>query len=166
MAFTRFHDDPNRIHKQLQETTYIGQYQLNRPGNGLDLPFSQESQMRLQGWGANYDSKMISQENDLRGMTRKLNKDLIEVNDYKLHEQLPSTPNYRYENPYVEESRASHPAWMYKDLEQTRWENPFINPQDNFEIPFMYDIQTRIIEKNNHVTAIPDLSIISNNGKI
>jgi hypothetical protein len=163
MAFTRFHDDPNRIHKQLQQTTYIGQYQLNTPGNGLNLPFAEETQLRLQGWGANYDGKMISQENDLRGLTRKLNKDYIDMNDYKKFEQLPTTPSYRNENPYVEESRASHPAWMYKDLEQPRWENPFINPQNNFEIPFAYEVQTRILEKNKHVTHVPDLSIISGN---
>ena len=80
---------------------------------------------------------------------------------YKKYEQLPSTPNYSTETPYVEESRASHPAWMYKDLEHPRWENPFLNPQNNIERPFLYDVQTRIIEKNNFVPLIPDLSIIS-----
>jgi len=163
MAFTRFHDDPNRIYKQLQQTTYIGQYQLNTPGPGLNLPFSEESQLRLQRWGANFDGKMISQENDLRGQTRKLNKDYIDYNDYKKHEQLPSTPVYDTESPYVEESRASHPAWMYKDLEHPRWETPFLNPQNNIERPFLYDVQTRILEKNHYMPQIPDLSIISGN---
>jgi hypothetical protein len=161
MAFTRFHDDPNRIYKQLQQTTYTGIYQLNAPGPGLNLPFSEESQLRLQRWGANFDSKMISQENDLRGQTRHLNKDYIDMNDYKKYEQLPSTPNYSNQSPYVEESRASHPAWMYKDLEHPRWETPFLNPQNNIERPFLHGVQTRIIEKNNHVAQIPDLTIIS-----
>jgi hypothetical protein len=163
MAFTRFHDDPDRIYKQVQEATYTGMYQLNTPGPGLNLPFSEEAQLRLQRWGANFDYKMISQENDLRGQTRHLNKDYIDVNDYKKYEKLPSIPNYSTETPYVEESRASHPAWMYKDLEQPRWETPFLNPQNNLERPFLYDIQTRILEKNNHVPQIPDLSIISRN---
>ena len=161
MAFTRFHDDPNRINKQLQQTTYIGQYQLNTPGPGLNLPFSKESQLRLQRWGANFDSKMISQENDLRGQTRHLNKDYIDYNDYKKYQQLPVSPNYAVENPYVKESRASHPAWMYKDLEQPRWETPFLNPQNNIERPFLCDVQTRILEKNHYAPQIPDLSIIS-----
>ena len=34
MAFTRFHDDPCRINKQLQESTGTGRYMLNVPGNG------------------------------------------------------------------------------------------------------------------------------------
>jgi len=162
MAFTRFHDDPNRIFKQLQQSTYSGMYRLNTPGTGLDLPFEAETQLRLQGWGANFDRNMISQENDLRGMTRKLNKDYINLNDYKKYENLPKTPSYKYENPYVEESRASHPAWTFRDLEQTRWEQPFLNPQANIEQPFLFDIPTRIIEKDGHVTQVPNLSLISN----
>lgn len=161
MAFTRFHDDPNRIHRQVQQSTFSGMYMLNTPGQGMDLPFSAEPQMRLQGWGANFDNNMISQESDLRGLTRKLNKDLIEENDYKKYENLPSKPVYRLKNPYVEESRASHPAWTYKDLEQTRWEAPLLNPQAGLEREFAYDVQTRILEKDGHVMRSPDLSIIA-----
>lgn len=39
MAFTRFHDDPARIAKRLEESTFAGNYQLNKPGPGVDLPF-------------------------------------------------------------------------------------------------------------------------------
>ena len=44
MAFTRFHDDPSRIQKQLQESTFIGRYQLNTPGQGTgtSLPFQED----------------------------------------------------------------------------------------------------------------------------
>ena len=38
MSFTRFHDDECRIMKQLQESTDIGSYHLNVPGNG-DKPY-------------------------------------------------------------------------------------------------------------------------------
>lgn len=161
MSFTRFHDDPNRIYKQVEQSTYAGMYQLNTPGQGLNLPFSQEVQLRLQGWGANFDSKMMSQENDLRGLTRKLNKDYVDVNNYTKYQQLPSKPTYKIEAPYVEESRASQPAWMFRDLEQKRWEEPFLNPQAGLEVPFLRDVQTRIIEKDNYSPEIPDLSIIS-----
>ena len=44
---------------------------------------------------------------------------------------------------------------MYKDLEQTRWETPFINPQDNFELQFNNNIQTRILEKDYFVPKVP-----------
>ena len=161
MAFTRFYYDPNRIHRQVQQSSFDGLYQFNTPGQGMDLPFSSEPHMRLQGWGANFDNNMITQENDLRGLTLKLNKDLVDENNYKKYEILPVQPFYRSEDPYVEESRASHPAWTYKDLEQTRWEEPFINPQAAVERPFDHNVQTRILEKDGHVARFPDLSIIS-----
>lgn len=50
--------------------------------------------------------------------------------------------------PFVEESRASHPAWMYRGCDQTRWETPLIDPQEYVAIPFAHNIQTRILEKN------------------
>ena len=34
MAFTRFHDDPARIQKQLQQQTDQGRWAIDVPGNG------------------------------------------------------------------------------------------------------------------------------------
>ena len=51
MAFTRFHDDPARIEKKLLESTGIGIYHLNVPGNGLT--YIDDVNIRLQKWGAN-----------------------------------------------------------------------------------------------------------------
>ena len=48
MAFTRFHDDPCRIEKQLQETTGIGRYMLNVPGNGDKPMFMDDPFIRMQ----------------------------------------------------------------------------------------------------------------------
>jgi hypothetical protein len=55
----------------------------------------------------------------------------------------------------VDESRATHPAWMYRDAEQTRWEYPWINPQDNFERVFPWNVQTRILEKDFYTPKMP-----------
>ena len=59
MAFTRFHDDPIRIQKQLDESTFSGRYMLNTPGQGIDMPYHNETQMRLQRWGANITNDII-----------------------------------------------------------------------------------------------------------
>jgi hypothetical protein len=48
----------------------------------------------------------------------------------------------------VQESRASHPAWMVRDREQARWEQPWLNPQAPIEKDFYDNIQTRILEKD------------------
>jgi hypothetical protein len=65
--------------------------------------------------------------------------------------------------PFVEESRASHPSWMYRDLEQTRWEVPFLNPLANVEKGFHDNIQTRILEKDYYVPVMPQV-LRQNNG--
>ena len=54
----------------------------------------------------------------------------------------------KYTGTIVNESRATHPAWMYRDLEQKRWETPFVNPQANVEKRFANNLQTRILEKD------------------
>jgi hypothetical protein len=158
MAFTRFHDDPHRIKKQIQESSFLGRYMLNKPGNGIDLPFPEDPQVRLQGWGSNLRSNTINLESDLRGLTRQLNRDLVDVNDYKQNSTSSSHVSYRTAEPFVQESRATHPAWMYKDLDHTRWENPLLNPLDRIEKVFHDNIQTRILEKDYFVPRIPVVS--------
>lgn len=151
MAFTRFHDDPIRIQKRLEESTFQGRYQLDRPGPGVNLPFHEDPNLRLQSWGANLHLNTVALESDLRGMTRKLNKDNSQQNDYKKYSvKTTNMAIYPTVNPFVQESRASDPAWMYRDLEQSKWESPLLDPQQNTEIPFLHNVHTRILEKDNY----------------
>ena len=60
MSFTRFHDDPNRIKKQIDESSFAGRYMLNTPGQGMNLPFSEDPQIRLQKWGANLQTNTVN----------------------------------------------------------------------------------------------------------
>ncbi len=159
MAFTRFHDDPARIKKTLEESTYSESYYLNKPGNGNTVPFMMDPQLRLQSWGANLCTNAINLESDFRGLTRKLNRDITSLNRYTEH--LTDSDPYVYDSvkPFVDESRATHPAWMYRVVENNRWEHPLINPQDNCERNFNWNVQTRILEKDNYVPHIPDVSM-------
>ncbi|NBR16243.1 MAG: hypothetical protein EBU01_16935, partial [Crocinitomicaceae bacterium] len=68
--------------------------------------------------------------------TRQLNRDNILLNNYALNAVNTNRKTYSKVQPMVDESRASHPAWMYRDLEQTRWEVPFVNPLINVEKKF------------------------------
>jgi len=162
MAFTRFHDDPLRIQKQVDESTFSGRYMLNTPGQGIHMPFQGDVQLRLQAWGANITSNIIPLESDLRGQTRLLNRDDPEQNDYERHKETVQPLQYGEANPFIEESRASHPAWMYRDLEQPRWEMPWINPQSliHMERQFPNNIQTRILEKDYYHPTVPNLGTI------
>ena len=83
---------------------------------------------------------------------------------------------YRESAPIVDESRATHPAWKYRDLEQMRWEEPILNPQANLEKKFPNNLQSRILEKDNYKPRVPVVqnsnsfyltgSSICTNGKI
>ena len=147
MAFTRFHDDPYRIRAQAQDSSFSGRYNLDVPGPGINLPFFEDPQLRIQKWGANLQTNTIGLENDLFGLTKKLNCDTMSSN-YKNVAVPTSKLSYPVANPTVEDSRATNPAWMYRDLEHPRWETPWINPQANFEKKFHDNIQTRILEKD------------------
>lgn len=150
MAFTRFKDDDVRIQKQLEQMTFIGQYQLDTPGQGIHLPFMEDAQLRMQKWGANLHTNVINLESDLLGLTRPLTRDDVNINDYTKRAADTESKQYPSASPFVEESRSSHPAWMYRDLEQPRWEVPILNPQSlrHLEKPFHDNIQTRILEKD------------------
>ena len=162
MSFTRFHDDPHRIKKQNEESSFAGRYMLNVPGPGENLPFIEDAQIRLQRWGANLQNNTVDLDGDLRGLTRRLNRDLTHENDYK-KQSVYSAPKYYHSNePFIQESRASHPAWIYKDLEQTRWETPLLNPLNGLEKGFHENIQTRILEKDNHITKMPVVNDLNN----
>jgi hypothetical protein len=50
MSFTRFHDDPARIRKHVEDSTFAERYHLNTPGNGNNMPLQMDPQLRLQRW--------------------------------------------------------------------------------------------------------------------
>ena len=155
MSFTRFHDDPVRIQSQVYQSSFTGKYMLNTPGQGLNLPFIEDPNIRIQKWGANLQTNSVNLESDLLGLTRTLNNDLIGYNDYVQHSVPSSKIYYPNSSPIVEESRATHPAWMYKDLEQPRWVPLYLNPQNKIEKEFHDNIQTRVLEKDFHKPNVP-----------
>jgi len=177
MSFTRFHDDPNRIKKQVEESITGCNYMLNTPGQGVDLPFFEDPQLRLQKWGSNLRTNTINLESDLLGMTRLTNRDHLTKNDYQRNKADSTQKYYKNQQPIVDESRASHPAWMYKDLEQTRWEYPYQKQLTDSEIKFENNVDSRMLEKDNHKPSVPMInnvndyyltnhSICMNNGNI
>jgi hypothetical protein len=150
MSFTRFKDDDVRIQKQMEQMTFIGRYQMDVPGPGVDMPFMEDAQLRIQRWGANLQTNVVNVESDLLGLTRPLQRDDVEKNDYIKNAAPTEQQHFPTLQSFVEESRASHPAWMYRDLEQPRWETPIINPQANLEKPFQNNLLTRTLIKDNY----------------
>ena len=159
MAFTRYHDDQARIKKGLDISTFSGKYALDTPGPGTRLPYMEDSQIRLQQWGANMWTDSTDLESEFRGLGRRLQHDFA---TYKEKSEYRGTQiNFPSNDMHVDESRVSHPAWMYRDLEQTRWEAPIINPQAHAMRPFDDPIQTRILAKDNYTCVLPSCKMVN-----
>jgi hypothetical protein len=156
MAFTRFHDDPCRVQKQLQQSTDPGRWILNVPGNGTEPDYMADPHVRIQTWGGNLMTNSIDLEGELRGVNRPLNRDCLGKYQYQQF-TVPSKPIQYPTNSkmYTEESRAILPAWQFRDLEQVDWYYPPLNPQENTCMPFTNNLSTRILEKDYFVAQIP-----------
>ena len=144
MAFTRFHDDPDRIMKRLQESTDQGMYYLNQPGNGDKPPFFNDPQIILQKWGANLHEDRIKVESELRGIHNKLSRTQHSI-------LLTTTPIVypTYSDEVTSQPRSTNPAWNARDLQQFSFAPLYLNPQENVELPFHANISTRILERNS-----------------
>jgi hypothetical protein len=159
MAFTRFHDDPCRVEKQLQQSTGPGRWILNVPGNGDKPEYMADPQIRIQTWGGNLMTNFVDLESELRGVNRRANKDCLGKDEFTRF----NVPTQRVSYPsnsvlYTEESRTIMPAWTARDLEQVNWGILPLNPQENTCFPFENNLNTRILEKDNFVAKIPCLS--------
>ena len=155
MSFTRFSSDPARIKKSLDQTTFTARYMLDKPGPGMQMGFWEDPQIRMQGWGANLCENYLNLESDLLGLSRKMNRDLVDINDHKKHAAFAPPMAWGVSAPFVDESRASCPAFLFRSIENTRWENPILNPQNGLEKGFNENIQTRILEKDNFISTYP-----------
>jgi hypothetical protein len=131
MAFTRFHDDPCRIQKYLEESTYVGNYEINVPGNSDKPSFINDPYLRMQKWGANLSENKTELESDLMGITRKLNRDSIQQNNYL---------DYNYNNNLYNQN--IYPVQSNEITHQPRATNPHVC------IPFHNNISSRIVEKD------------------
>jgi len=144
-----FNNDPARIQKRLEESVYPGLRQLNTPGPGEYLPFLEDPNIRLQQWGANLMADTVNLESDLKGMTRNTFRgDVMEYNQHRVPQQKVEYP---VASPFVLESRASQPAWQFRELDiaNRHWDYPILNPQSvGVFYPFQRYIQTRILVKD------------------
>jgi hypothetical protein len=148
MAFTRFHDDKYRIEKYLQQSTDVGRYHLNVPGNGKSPDYFENPYIRLTKWGGNYRTNHINLDSDLKGLTRQFTNDNIKKNDFKLNEvhSKQQTTNSNFMN--TEQSRATHPTWETRDLEQNNFNYLYLDPQKHSCMPFYNNLNTRILDRD------------------
>ena len=136
MSFTRFNYDPCRTKKLLEESTGPGRYMLNKPGWGDKPCFFSDPQIRMQEWGTNLrrvpGGAPIDIDSDLLGITRPLSKDCSKKEFPFAGVVFSMKRNYpTCGKEFTSQSRATHPAFLYRDLEQSNRYPLFLNPQEN-----------------------------------
>ena len=149
MAFTRFNYDESRTKKQLQQSTDPGRWVMNVPGNGSHPCYIEDPQIIIQKWGANLRTNTINLESELLGVSKQLNRDCLNVDNYTKYNVPNQKINYPdCKNTITEQSRTIMPVWTARDLEQVDWYYPPLNPQENVCLPFQSNLNTRILEKD------------------
>ena len=153
MACTRFNYDECRTKKRLQQSTDPGRWILNVPGNGSTPDYIADPHIILQKWGANLQTNTVDLEGQLWGINRYLGKDCININNYNASQYKVNSNKITYStnnNLTTEQSRTIAPAWTIRDSEQVNWYYPHLNPQENICLPFLNNINTRLIERDNY----------------
>jgi len=139
---TNIRESIGRRNKEAEISTYQGRYYLDTPGNGTHLPYFTDSHMRIQkSSGVIGQSGTVDWESELRGITRPLAKG--DIYDYRAS-KLPIIARIHEHSEIIsDESRSTLPAWTFRELEQDRWEKPFLNPIDKAIIPFDINMNIR-----------------------
>jgi hypothetical protein len=158
MACTRFNYDPCRTKKNLQQATGPGRWILDVPGNGDSPCFFEDPHILLQKWGANLRTNSINLESELIGNNKRPYSRDCYFSQRKKTTVIDAPPLFSVSTDPIlfpnnstvmtEESRVTHPAWWYRDVEQKNWWQLPLNPQTNVCLPFHSNLNTRILEKD------------------
>ena len=179
MSFNRLPYDTCSYKHNLAETVGPGVYQLLTPPNNCEpcLPNDPYIRLQRQGVSLSKNTPLVDIDSELIGISRNLS-DCPEL------KYLPSKNNQSYcgahsnkvvgcqknakvcvDNTNVinfkdcfkptEDTRLSNPPCTLRGTGWNRWEWLCLDPQERVEIPFDYNIDNRIVVKDNHRPCIP-----------
>ena len=103
---------------------------------------------RLEHWAGNLGNNAINLESDLRGLTRKLNRDEIQKNTHIPNGiKMEPRPMAGLNNTTTDQTRVTHPTWWSRDVKQQRNEHLFYDPQEYLESEFVSNVSSRYEQK-------------------
>ena len=178
MSFNRLNYDTCAYRQNLYQSVGPGEYRLTEPPNLNEPCFAESPQIRLQrqGVSVNPDKPLIDIDSELMNITRgasncpskKYIPDGSQCGKVNKQESLQHGKDCYFT---VEDTRISNPACNLRGTGWNRWEWHCIDPQDRVLMPFDYNINNRLVVKDNHRPCIPtpvdvNMSLPPNTGNI
>jgi hypothetical protein len=186
MSFNRVNYDQNAYKQDLNQSVGPGMYYLARPKVSCEPCYPYAPSVRLDKAGDSVSGKqsLIDVDSELMNITRKYSKDPREkyipscpdavsnsgeccaqgvVSSCKNHvgpkpgselDELKHFPDCFFN---AEDTRLSNPSCNLRGTGWNRWEWLCKNPQDRVQVPFDWNINNRLVVKDNHRPCIPKL---------
>lgn len=168
MSFNRLNYDPEAYKQSMLQSKGPGKYRLTDNIYASKQCYTNNPNIRLQKQGNSIDKTklVIDIDSELHGLFKRNSKDYNKnyisccpnnVCNGNINSQYPNNLNQSENcNMIVNEyTRLSNPSCNLRCKGWNRWEWLCLNPQNNIEIPFNYNISNRIIVKDNHRACIP-----------
>ena len=179
MSFTRPRQDTCSYRQELSQTVGPGEYQLAKP-YPCNPCFVSDPHIRMQRFGASLskNTSLIDIDSEMIGINRKFSKcpELKYIPKCNTSNFGGANPggyitgnngavdidcnlmHFKEENCFepVEDTRLSNPPATLRGTGINRWEWLARNPQERVLMPFDYNINNRIIVKDNHRPCIPN----------
>ena len=163
MSFNRLDYDMCSYQHVLRESTGPGQYQLLTPAANCDPCYPTDPKYRLQRRGVRLTGEQVYTDtsSELLNITRAGSKCPGKKhlpNESQTGEMCNNSlnPNYREcDMPTMEDTRLTNPACNLRGTGWNRWEWLCLDPQERVLIPFDYNINNRLVVKDNHRPCIP-----------
>lgn len=157
MSFNRLNYDDSTYKHILRESIGPGDYLLNTPRVDCEGCFFPSPDVRMNGYGAGVcDKEVIDVDSELMNITRPATKCPSGKYVPKANEFCTMRMPQDCDGLTREDTKLSNPPCTLRGTGWNRWEWLCQNPQDKALIPFDWNINNRLIVKDNHRPCIPD----------
>lgn len=155
MSFSRLNYDDCTYTHTLRESVGPGEYYIATPKVDCESCYFPSPDVRIDHNGAGKCKSLIDVDSELMGITRK-------ASNCPFDKFLPRKEECEMKlgkdcmGLTTEETRLSNPPCTLRGTGWNRWEWLCQNPQDKVFIPFDYNINERLVAKDNHRPCVQD----------
>lgn len=161
MNFNRLSYDTCTYQHDLKQSIGVSEYILGMPRVNCDACFPADPLSGTLGYAAGVQPfhSVVDTDSELMGITRRATNCPTSkyIPDFKNQDfSLPGVPIPDCRALPNEVTRMSNPPATLREHGWNRWEVLHENPQDRAEVPFRFNVNNRILFKDNHRPCIPE----------